>query len=102
MSALPRPSLPPFAQALAIAPPPARHLDAGQALRRLRHYAGRTLTQSALDIEQTYRDGRFALIGRRLSPGVIFGLTLSMQDAAAAPSVLVFSRAPALRLPGRT
>lgn len=101
MIPLPRPHLPPFAQALAVAPPPERQVERGTVLQRLRHHPGRTLTESALRTEQEYRDARFAQLGRMLSPGVVAGLALGVQDAAAVPGVLVLQPGSGLAASGQ-
>ncbi len=79
MRVLSRPALAATAPSVAVAPPLSRHIESGRVLQRLRHYPGRTLTQSALEIEQNYRDGRLGLLGRRLSPGIVDGLGLSVE-----------------------
>lgn len=86
MRILSRPPLAAAAPSVAVAPPLGRHIEAGRVLQRLRHYPGRTLTQSALEIEQDYRDGRLGLLGRRLSAGIVAGLGLSAEPGP--PAVL--------------
>jgi len=46
--------------------------------RRLNNFTGRTLTHTALRIEQAGRSGRIAALGQLLSPGVINGLVADL------------------------
>ncbi|MDH3665219.1 MAG: hypothetical protein OEU92_35255, partial [Alphaproteobacteria bacterium] len=56
--------------------------------RRLNYVAGRTLTERALRTEQTWRDRRFALLGRGLEPGIIEGFEVEVLDDAAGTATL--------------
>ncbi len=47
--------------------------------KRLNFYMGRTLTHSALNIEQKHRSNHMAMIGRQLSTGVVEGLELDLE-----------------------
>jgi len=51
--------------------------------RRLNFVAGRTLTEQALNTEQTHRDRRFTLLGRALAPGIIEGLEVRLNTGGA-------------------
>jgi len=66
-------------------------LDQGSAgwLERLSLFAGRTLTQTALDNEQAYRGGRFTLLGQAVTQGVVQGLDLSVDLTVADPALTV-------------
>lgn len=65
---------------LGIEPPLARAPDAGWR-QRLNLFPGRQLTQAALELEQTGRDGHLALLARALSAGVVKGLEVNLVTA---------------------
>jgi hypothetical protein len=50
--------------------------------RRLHFYTGRSLSDVALTTEQTGRDGRLAMRGQMLSPGVVVGLEAALEQEA--------------------
>ena len=60
----------------AIAPTPATHISE-RWNRRLNYYTGRTLSHSALNIEQHHHSGHLSMYGRQLSAGTVYGLELS-------------------------
>lgn len=60
-------------------PAPAMRVEEG--LRRLHHYAGRTLTKTALDRESAHRDRYLALTGMERSAGVVFGLDVGVEPS---------------------
>ncbi|SHE81981.1 hypothetical protein SAMN02745206_00896 [Desulfacinum infernum DSM 9756] len=58
-------------------PAPAIRITEG--FRRLHHYAGRTLTKTALDRESDHRERHLALAGMERSAGVVFGLEVGVE-----------------------
>lgn len=64
-------------RAVLIEPVPAIRIAEGS--RRLHHYAGRTLTKTALDRESAHRDRHLALAGLERSAGVVFGLQVDVE-----------------------
>lgn len=62
-------------------PEPAIRITEG--FRRLHHYAGRTLTKTALDRESDHRDRHLALAGMERSAGVVFGLEVGVEASPA-------------------
>ncbi|WP_437755034.1 hypothetical protein [Sorangium sp. So ce1389] len=64
--------------AVAIHPEPQRSVDAGWR-RRIRAFAGRSVSHLALEMEQDERGGRLALRGQMVSPGVVQGLEVDAE-----------------------
>ncbi len=58
-------------------------------LHRLAMFTGRTLTAPALQSEQAYRAGRLAMLGQCVTQGVVKGLELTVNLAAADPAIQV-------------
>ncbi len=58
---------------------PAPAIRIAEGFIRLHHYAGKTLTKTALDRESTYRDQHLALVGMEQSAGVVFGLEMGVE-----------------------
>jgi hypothetical protein len=69
---------------IAIAPTPKPHISE-RWNRRLNYHTGRTLTHTALNVEQHHHSGHLSMYGRQLSPGTVYGLELSY-DATDTPS----------------
>ena len=61
---------------VAITPTPDTHISQ-RWNRRLNYYTGRTLSHTALNIEQHHHSGHLSMYGRQLSAGTIYGLELS-------------------------
>lgn len=49
--------------------------------RRMHFYPGRTLSDTALRLEQEHRSSRLAALGRRVAPGVVNGLEVVFDDS---------------------
>ncbi|WP_138469266.1 hypothetical protein [Poseidonocella sp. HB161398] len=61
---------------LALSPARARQVAGDCALQRLRYTTGRTITRSAMAVEQGWSEARLGLAGRRLAPGIVAGLAI--------------------------
>jgi hypothetical protein len=70
---------------IAIEPTPSTHISE-RWNRRLNYYTGRTLTHTALNIEQQHHSGHLSMYGRQLSPGTVYGLELSYDTIDTSPS----------------
>ncbi|MBE7384881.1 MAG: hypothetical protein F6J95_026140 [Leptolyngbya sp. SIO1E4] len=57
--------------------------------RRLNLFTGRSLSATALETEQQTRAGRLATYGQRVSPGVVQGLEVVLDDASTAEAATV-------------
>ena len=74
---------------IGIDPPVARHIAPDRVLQRLRYSPGRTLTETAVETEQAWVEGRLGLAGRHLSTGIVQGLAVAVPDQAATPGRFV-------------
>jgi len=73
---------------IGIGPPLLQQADAGW-LERLSLFTGRTLSDVALQQEQSYRSGRSMLLGQAVTQGIVQGLDLSVDLTAADPAITV-------------
>lgn len=73
---------------IGIEPPLLQQADAGW-LERLSLFTGRTLSDVALEQEQSYRSGRFTLLGQAVTQGVVQGLDLSVDLTVKDPVISV-------------
>lgn len=64
---------------VAVDPPFATHVSE-RWNRRIHYYSGRTLTHTALNVEQHNHSTHLTLYGGQLSPGVVQGLELSLEN----------------------
>lgn len=57
--------------------------------RRLNLFTGRTLTETALSNEQTYRSGLLTTLGQSVTPGTVKGLALTIDTSGEDPVLMV-------------
>lgn len=78
---IPRPIEPPVEgeQLAAVVPKPSLVVDAGWR-RRLNLFAGRSLSDVALQLEQGWRAGHLSSAGQRVSYGVVSGLEIGLEE----------------------
>ena len=79
----------PLTSLVGLGPTRARHIAPGSALQRLRYTQGRTITESAIELEQAWVEARLGVAGRRLSAGIVEGLQVSVPDQTTDPGVVV-------------
>ena len=63
-----------------LAPAKTRHVDPGLALQRLNYVEGRTLTETAIETEQAWVEAQMGVAGRRLTPGIVAGLSIGIAN----------------------
>ena len=71
---------------VAVDPPFATHVSE-RWNRRINYYPGRTLTHTALNVEQHNHSSHLSLYGGQLSAGVVRGLELSLEDVESAAPI---------------
>lgn len=74
-----------------LAPAKTRHVDPSLALQRLNYVRGRTLTETAVEAEQAWVEARMGVAGRRLTPGIVAGLSIGIADQAVTPGAFTLS-----------
>jgi hypothetical protein len=87
MKVVPIPSPLPGERVLATSPAMRPDTDA-RWRQRIHYWAGRSLTAEALELDQENRAARMAWLGRLMTPGIVSGLEVALEEPAPRPDPL--------------